>query len=130
LHDVNFDWGEDWRALIDLEAVLSFLDELFRSRFRLDHMFCVDVLISSEALVHGTCVVPASGMRRAVFARYMNNHSYFRKPSGQRPIHALPATPNHAARGAHGFHVDRLTSRHRQLVVEPAYARGHLPEKG
>ncbi|MCC7634805.1 phytanoyl-CoA dioxygenase family protein [Stenotrophomonas rhizophila] len=211
LHDVNFDWGEEWRALIDLETVFPFLDEVFRSRFRLDHMFCVDerfvssggrlhhqadmfdegiyywvrnqrvhsglvavqyvlsdvteaqshfccipgshranfpvpgcyrevegnpmlrhlflragdVLIFSEALVHGTYVVPSSGPRRSVFARYMNNHSYFRKPSDQRPIHALPATPNHAASATPAFRVDRLTPRQYQLVVEPAYARGH-----
>lgn len=216
LHDVNFDWGEEWRALIDPTPVYGFLSELFRSRFRLDHMFCVDerfvssggrlhhqadmfdegifywvqnqrvhsglvavqyaltdtgeaashfccipgshrgnfpvperyreipdnpmlrhptlctgdALVFSEAMVHGTYVVPESGPRRAVYARYMNNHSYFRKPNGLHAIKALPATPNHAATGSQIFKADRLTPRQRQLVIELAYARGHAPIEG
>ena len=213
LHDVNFDWGDEWRALIDLEAVYRFLDIVYRSKFRLDHMFCVDerfvssggnlhheadlfddgiyywvknrrihsglvavqyaisdlsetenhfccipgshranfpvldryryivdnpllrhiflragdALIFSEALVHGTCQVEHSGQRRSVFARYMNNHSYFRKPASHHEIKALPATPNHLASAVQVFSIHNLSPRQRQLVIEPAYARGHLP---
>ncbi|WP_035820335.1 phytanoyl-CoA dioxygenase family protein [Cupriavidus sp. SK-4] len=211
LHDVNFDWGEEWRALIDLEAVYRFLDIIYRSRFRLDHMFCVDerfissggnlhheadmfddgiyywvrnhrihsglvavqyavsdisatenhfccipgshranfpvpdryrslannpllrhvflragdAVIFSEALVHGTCKVADSGRRRSVFARYMNSHSYFRRPPAHQEITALPATPNHSVAGTQQFSPDRLTPRQRQLVAAPAYARSH-----
>ncbi|AKC72116.1 phytanoyl-CoA dioxygenase family protein [Pandoraea oxalativorans] len=214
LHDVNFDWGDDWRALIDIESVYSFLDVVYRSRFRLDHMFCADerfvssggqlhhqadmfdegifywvrnqrihsglvavqyaisdipetanhfccipgshranfpvpdtyqslannallrhvtlnagdAVIFSEALVHGTYKVPNSEPRRSVFARYMNNHSYFRRPAAQREIVSLPPTPNHSvSSSAQVFSTSGLTNRQKQLVVEPAYARGHAP---
>lgn len=216
LHDVNFDWGEEWRALIDLEAVYRFLAIVYRSRFRLDHMFCADerfvssggnlhheadmfdegiyywvrnhrihsglvavqyaildvgetenhfccipgshranfpvpdryrgvignplvrhiylragdALIFSEALVHATCKVENSGQRRSVFARYMNNHSYFRRPPEHQEITALPATPNHSACGAQTFSKAMLTLRQQQLVTEPAYARKHAPTGG
>ncbi|ANI21805.1 hypothetical protein AB870_11250 [Pandoraea faecigallinarum] len=53
LHDVNFDWGEDWRGLIDTESVYSFLDIVYRSKFRLDHMFCADErFVSSGGQLH------------------------------------------------------------------------------
>ncbi|AJE98233.1 phytanoyl-CoA dioxygenase family protein [Pandoraea apista] len=216
LHDVNFDWGDDWRGLIDVESVYSFLDIVYRSKFRLDHMFCVDerfvssggqlhhqadmfdegiyywvrnrrihsglvavqyaisdigettnhfccipgshranfpvpdryrglsdnlllrhvflqagdAVVFSEALVHGTFKVANSGLRRSVFARYMNNHSYFRRPLAHRDIASLPPTPNHSASSeAQIFSTRDLTPRQRQLVVEPAYARGHAPVK-
>lgn len=213
LHDVNFDWGKEWRDLIDLDSVYRFLDIVYRSKFRLDHMFCADerfvssggklhhgadmfdegiyywvrnhrihsgliavqyaisdigasenhfccvpgshranfpvpdcyrsiaenpllrhiflqagdALVFSEALVHGTCKVANSGQRRSVFARFMNNHSYFRKPTAHHEITALPATPNYSAPGVQAFSADYLTPRQRQLVVEPAYSRGHAP---
>ncbi|MCI3207085.1 hypothetical protein DBA20_19240 [Pandoraea capi] len=87
-----------------------------------------DAVIFSEALVHGTFKVKDSGPRRSVFARYMNNHSYFRRPASQREINSLPPTPNHAAApNAQVFSTSGLTARQKQLVVEPAYARGHAP---
>ncbi|WP_087690870.1 phytanoyl-CoA dioxygenase family protein [Pandoraea sp. PE-S2R-1] len=216
LHDVDFDWGEEWRALIDLDAVYSFLASVYRSKFRLDHMFCADerfvssggnlhheadmfdegiyywvrnqrihsglmavqyavsdvtatenhfccipgshranfpvpdrfrdasnntllrhvflnagdALVFSEALVHGTYQVTNSRTRRSVFARYMNNHSYFRKPLAHHAIVSLPPTPNHAECDAPIFTSNAMTPRQRQLATEPAYARGHGPVRG
>ncbi|WP_237170159.1 phytanoyl-CoA dioxygenase family protein [Pandoraea faecigallinarum] len=87
-----------------------------------------DAVIFSEALVHGTFKVQNSGPRRSVFARYMNNHSYFRRPASQREIDSLPPTPNHSETShAQVFSTRGFTARQRQLVVEPAYARGHAP---
>lgn len=210
VHDVNFNWGAEWCRLIDCEPVFAFLCAVFNSRFRLDHMFCVDerfvsagaklhhgpnmfeegiyyfvrdkkihcglvaaqyslidaplqanhfccipgshrgnfpvpehlrtlkdnalarhialragdALIFSEALVHGTCKVESSGPRRAVFARYMNAYSYFRRPPQHDLINILPRTPNHAQSNNNHFDPRCLSPRQRQIVVEPAYARG------
>lgn len=215
-HDVNLDWGEEWRQLVDPEPVFRFLSAVFREKFRMDHMFCAneqfvssagnlhhhadmfdegiyywvrngrvhagligvqyaltgmgsgqshfccipgshranfpvpdacrslegnellrhvhlnagDALVFSEALVHGTYAVPGSSQRRAVFARYMNNHSYFRKPPEHKALTALPATPNHTGTDSRPFNASLLTERQRQLVSEPAYARGHAPVGG
>ncbi|WP_082016816.1 phytanoyl-CoA dioxygenase family protein [Cupriavidus sp. IDO] len=53
LHDINFDWGEEWRALIDLDPIYRFLEIIYRSRFRLDHMFCADErFVSSGGNLH------------------------------------------------------------------------------
>lgn len=216
VHDVNFNWGKEWRTLIDLNTVYPFLASVYRSKFRLDHMFCADerfvssggnlhheadmfdegiyywvrnhrihsgliavqyaisdvtstenhfccipsshranfpvpsrfrdtannsllrhvflsagdALVFSEALVHGTWQVENSRTRRSVFARYMNNHSYFRRPHAHTEIVSLPPTPNHSSVNATTFAVEALTPRQRQLVAEPAYARGHGPVRG
>ena len=210
VHDVNFNWGDPWRRLIDHEPVFIFLCEIFNSRFRLDHMFCADerfisagaklhhgpnmfedgiyyfvrdqkihsglvavqyslidapiqanhfccipgshcgnfpvperlrtpddnsmvrhvllragdALIFSEALVHGTCKVESSAPRRAVFARYMNANSYFRRPPQHDAITTLPQTPNHAQLGNGHFDPGLLSPRQYQIVAEPAYVRG------
>lgn len=81
----------------------------------------------SEALVPGTCKVENSGQRRSGFARYLNNHSYFRRPPAPREITALPATPNHLACGAQTFSKAMLALRQQQWVTEPACAREHAP---
>ncbi|MCY1282221.1 hypothetical protein D9M68_356620 [compost metagenome] len=53
LHDINFDWGKEWRDLIDPESVYRFLDIIYRSKFRLDHMFCADErFVSSGGNLH------------------------------------------------------------------------------
>ena len=216
VRDVNFDWGDEWRRLIDRDQVFNFLCEIFNFRFRLDHMFCADerfvsagarlhhgpsmfedgiyyfvrnqkihsglvaiqyslidtsihvnhfccipgshrgnfpvpensrtlsnnsmarhiplragdALIFSEALVHGTCVVKCSGPRRAVFARYMNAHSYFRRPPQHDLITTLPKTPNHAQERHESFDPRLLSPRQLKIVVEPAYARDHPDFKG
>ena len=213
LHDVNLDWGDEWRQLVDPEPVFRFLTAVFRGRFRMDHMFCAserfvssagnlhhhadmfdegiyywvrngrvhagligvqyaltdnglsqnhfccipgshranfpvpdacrrlednellrhvpldagDALVFSEALVHGTYAVAGSCQRRAVFARYMNNHSYFRRPPEHTALTILPATPNHSEAPSSPFDASLLTERQRRLVAEPAYARGHEP---
>lgn len=89
-----------------------------------------DALIFSEALVHGTCAVNCSGPRRAVFARYMNAHSYFRRPPQHDLITALPKTPNHAQGRNESFDPCLLSPRQLKIVVEPAYARDHPDLKG
>ncbi len=86
-----------------------------------------DALVFSEALVHGTYAVAGSSRRRAVFARYMNNHSYFRRPPEHTALTILPATPNHSEAPSSPFDASLLTERQRRLVAEPAYARGHEP---
>lgn len=213
LHDVNLNWSENWRALIDIEPVYQILDRLFLSRFRLDHIFCADenfvsaggkmhhqadmfeegvfyfvksnkifngltgvlyalsdmhagvshfccipashranfvvpdeyrnpkanpllkhvfldkgdALIFSEALVHGTYHVDSGELRRAIFARYTNSYSYYRRPAEYSDLSLLPPTPNHSASSGQYIDRDKLTERQKRLVVEPAYARGKPP---
>lgn len=86
-----------------------------------------DALIFSEALVHGTCVVEGMKRRRAVFARYTNAYSYYRRPPEHVRISALPATPNHSLGLPIAVDHSILTERQRRLVSEPAYARGKMP---
>ena len=86
-----------------------------------------DALVFSEALVHGTCAVTGSGPRRAVFARYINSHSYYRRPTVSPLARALPATPNHTDGAIELFRPELLSHRQRQIVCEPAYARGRGP---
>ncbi|WP_232517928.1 phytanoyl-CoA dioxygenase family protein [Burkholderia ambifaria] len=213
LHDVNLNWSQNWRALIDIEPVYLILDRLFSSRFRLDHIFCADenfvsaggkmhhqadmfehgvfyfvksnkifngltgvmyalsdmssnvshfccipashranfavpdeyrdpcsnplikhvflakgdALVFSEALVHGTYHVECSESRRAIFARYTNSYSYYRRPVEHADLSLLPSTPNHSKSRLQCIDRDKLTERQRRLVMEPAYARGKLP---
>jgi len=213
LHDIDFNWSHSWRSLIDVGPVFSFLDRLFLSHFRLDHIFCADenfvssggkmhhqadmfeegvfyfvkgnkifngltgvlyalsdmgpdvshfccipashranfevpseyrnpndnplvkhlylkqgdALIFSEALVHGTYHVAASERRRAIFARYTNSYSYYRKPTEHENLTALPSTPNHAKIRLPYIDPAKLTERQKRLVIEPAYARGKTP---
>ncbi|WP_244139232.1 phytanoyl-CoA dioxygenase family protein [Burkholderia sp. BCC1630] len=213
LHDVNLNWSQNWRSLIDIEPVYAILARLFSSRFRLDHIFCADenfvsaggkmhhqadmfedgvfyfvkggkifngltgvlyalsdmdsdvshfccipashranflvpdeyrnpdsnpliehvfmtkgdALIFSEALVHGTYHVESSEPRRAIFARYTNSYSYYRRPAEHAELSLLPSTPNHSRSLVQCIDRDKLTERQRRLVMEPAYARGKSP---
>ncbi|WP_425508771.1 phytanoyl-CoA dioxygenase family protein [Stenotrophomonas oahuensis] len=117
-HRANFPVPDACRRLEDNELL------------RHVHLNAGDALVFSEALVHGTYAVPGSSQRRAVFARYMNNHSYFRRPPEHEALTALPATPNHTGTASRPFNASLLTERQRRLVAEPAYARGHAPVGG
>ncbi|MDR5800625.1 phytanoyl-CoA dioxygenase family protein [Caballeronia sp. LZ001] len=210
LHDVDLMWSQEWRGLIDCDAVFPLFDKLFSSNFRLDHMFCVDerfvssggkmhhrsdmfeecvfyhvsngkifngltgvmyalsdmdsltshfccipashkanfdvpaeyreprsspllrhvylekgdALVFSEALVHGTYVVENSKQRRAVFSRYTNSYSYYRKPPEHEELSFLPSTPNYSDNLPKRFEKCLLTARQQRLVKLPAFARG------
>ncbi|AJX32217.1 phytanoyl-CoA dioxygenase family protein [Burkholderia oklahomensis] len=86
-----------------------------------------DALVFSEALVHGTFHVESGESRRAIFARYTNSYSYYRRPAEHVDLASLPPTPNHSRASVQCIDRDKLTERQRRLVTEPAYARGKLP---
>lgn len=89
LHDVNFDWGDDWRGLIDIESVYSFLDIVYRSKFRLDHCF-VPMSASSAAVANcttrRTCSTKASitGCEIDAFTAALSRFNTQYRTSGKR----------------------------------------------
>ncbi|NIF92157.1 phytanoyl-CoA dioxygenase family protein [Burkholderia sp. Cy-637] len=114
-HRANFEVPSEYRNPVDNPLVKHL------------HLRRGDALIFSEALVHGTYHVENSEQRRAIFARYTNSYSYYRKPAEHGDLRALPSTPNHARLQLPYIDPEKLTERQRRLVIEPAYARGKAP---
>jgi hypothetical protein len=85
-----------------------------------------DILVFSEALVHGTYPAQPDFRRRSIFLRYTPGYMVYRALPHTIEIDRLPVTPNHTDPKTHpsSINASQLTHRQRSIICQPPFSRG------